>query len=185
MTDATGAVLLDWTITSGVPRPSTEVPIVNYAHDDRVAPAADEPVVVKEAPNAFVGTGLEQPLRSEGVDRVVVAGMMTSMCVDATVRAAVDLGFAVTVVGDPAPPRTSSMQASTCPGSRFMQPLWQRSPTGMPRWWTQPRSRPRRSSVHIARVIDLEKWGTYATIAGGVAAGLAGLLSSRSRSRPT
>jgi nicotinamidase-related amidase len=26
--------------------------------------------------------------------------MMTSMCVDATVRAAVDLGFAVTVVGD-------------------------------------------------------------------------------------
>jgi nicotinamidase-related amidase len=71
-----------------------------FAHDDRVAPAGDEPVVVKEAPNAFVGTGLEQRLRDGEIDQLVVAGMMTSMCVDATVRAAVDLGFSVTVVAD-------------------------------------------------------------------------------------
>jgi nicotinamidase-related amidase len=71
-----------------------------FAHDDRVAPAGEEPIVVKEAPNAFVGTGLEQRLRDGGIDQLVVAGMMTSMCVDATVRAAVDLGFSVTVVGD-------------------------------------------------------------------------------------
>ena len=71
-----------------------------FEHDGRVAPAEDEPVVVKRAPNAFLGTDLERRLRSEGIDQLVVAGMMTSMCVDATVRAAVDLGFAVTVVGD-------------------------------------------------------------------------------------
>jgi nicotinamidase-related amidase len=71
-----------------------------FAHDDRVAPAGDEPVVVKQAPNAFIGTDLEQRLRGDGIDQLVVAGMMTSMCVDATVRAAVDLGFGVTVVGD-------------------------------------------------------------------------------------
>jgi nicotinamidase-related amidase len=71
-----------------------------FEHDDRVAPAKDEQVVIKQAPNAFVGTDLEQRLRSDGIDHLVVAGMMTSMCVDATVRAAVDLGFAVTVVGD-------------------------------------------------------------------------------------
>jgi nicotinamidase-related amidase len=71
-----------------------------FAHDDRVAPADGEPVVIKESPNAFVGTDLERRLRNDGVDQLVVAGMMTSMCVDATVRAAVDLGFAVTVVGD-------------------------------------------------------------------------------------
>jgi nicotinamidase-related amidase len=47
-----------------------------------------------------VGTDLEQRLRSSAIDHLVVAGMMTSMCVDATVRAAVDLGFAVTVIGD-------------------------------------------------------------------------------------
>jgi nicotinamidase-related amidase len=69
-------------------------------HDPRVAPADGEPVVVKDMPNAFLGTDLEQRLRSEGIDELVIAGMMTSMCVDATVRAAVDLGFEVTVVGD-------------------------------------------------------------------------------------
>ena len=50
--------------------------------------------------NAFLDTSLEQELRERGVDHLVVCGMMTSMCVDATVRAAVDLGFGATVVHD-------------------------------------------------------------------------------------
>ncbi|HWF50891.1 MAG TPA: cysteine hydrolase family protein [Solirubrobacteraceae bacterium] len=70
------------------------------AHDERVAPDEGEPVVVKEEPNAFLGTDLEERLRAESIDELVVVGMQTSMCVDATVRAAVDLGFGVTVVGD-------------------------------------------------------------------------------------
>jgi nicotinamidase-related amidase len=65
-----------------------------------VAPADGEPVIEKAAPNSFVGTGLEDELRSRGIDELVVAGMMSSMCVDATVRAAVDLGFDATVVHD-------------------------------------------------------------------------------------
>ncbi len=69
-------------------------------HDPRVAPEAGEPIIVKEMPNAFLGTDLEQRLRAADIDDLVVAGMMTSMCVDATVRAAADLGFPVTVVGD-------------------------------------------------------------------------------------
>ena len=43
---------------------------------------------------------LEQRLRDAGVSDLVIAGMMTSMCVDATVRAAADLGFGCTVVHD-------------------------------------------------------------------------------------
>ena len=39
-------------------------------------------------------------LRDRGVEELVVCGMMTSMCVDATVRAAADLGFSVTLVHD-------------------------------------------------------------------------------------
>ncbi|HMJ37577.1 MAG TPA: cysteine hydrolase family protein [Baekduia sp.] len=65
-----------------------------------VAPAGDEPVIQKQAPNGFVGTSLERELRGHGIDEIVVAGMMSSMCVDATVRAAVDLGFTATVVHD-------------------------------------------------------------------------------------
>ncbi|HWH96016.1 MAG TPA: cysteine hydrolase family protein [Baekduia sp.] len=67
---------------------------------DAVAPAAGETVLQKAQPNGFVGTALESELRSRGVEELVVAGMMSSMCVDATVRAAVDLGFAATVVYD-------------------------------------------------------------------------------------
>lgn len=65
-----------------------------------VAPAAGETVVQKAEPNSFLGTGLEETLRAAGVDELVVAGMMSSMCVDATVRAAADLGFAVQLVHD-------------------------------------------------------------------------------------
>jgi nicotinamidase-related amidase len=67
---------------------------------DSVAPAGGEPVLQKAFPNGFVGTSLEADLRAAGADEVVVCGMMTSMCVDATVRAAADLGFTVTVAHD-------------------------------------------------------------------------------------
>lgn len=68
--------------------------------DARVAPTGDETVIVKHAPNSFVGTDLDECLRALGDRPLLVVGMMTSMCVDATVRAAIDLGYDVTVVGD-------------------------------------------------------------------------------------
>jgi nicotinamidase-related amidase len=77
-------------------RPGTSGVEINEA----VAPLPGERVIQKANPNSFLGTPLEETLRAEGVDEVVVCGMMTSMCVDATARAAADLGFAVTVVHD-------------------------------------------------------------------------------------
>ncbi|GAA1825278.1 cysteine hydrolase family protein [Agromyces salentinus] len=67
-----------------------------------VAPVEGEPVVVKAKPNSFLGTDLDARLRQAGadVDGVVVVGMMSSMCVDATVRAAADAGYSVTVAHD-------------------------------------------------------------------------------------
>lgn len=65
-----------------------------------LAPADGEPVLIKEHPNGFRRTPLLARLRTLGTDELVVAGMMSSMCVDATVRAALDHGFAVTVVAD-------------------------------------------------------------------------------------
>jgi nicotinamidase-related amidase len=67
---------------------------------EAVAPAEGEQVLRKELPNAFLGTDLESRLRGGGIDELVVAGMMSSMCVDATVRAAADFGFGVTVLHD-------------------------------------------------------------------------------------
>jgi hypothetical protein len=40
ITDATGATLLAWTVTTGVPTPSTEVPVINYWRYNNVAPAS-------------------------------------------------------------------------------------------------------------------------------------------------
>jgi nicotinamidase-related amidase len=77
-------------------RPGTEGIEIHPA----VAPADGELVLEKENPNSFLGTPLEEELRKRGGDDLVIAGMMSSMCVDASVRAAADLGFSPTVVHD-------------------------------------------------------------------------------------
>jgi nicotinamidase-related amidase len=58
-----------------------------------VAPSADEAVITKHFPSGFRETVLLDNLRAVRASRLVLAGMMTHMCVDTTVRAAADLGF--------------------------------------------------------------------------------------------
>jgi nicotinamidase-related amidase len=65
-----------------------------------VAPAGGEVVIQKHYPNSFRETELLSHLRQTKLRRLVVAGMMTHMCVDATVRAATDLGYECLVVRD-------------------------------------------------------------------------------------
>lgn len=66
----------------------------------RVQPRPGEPVIQKHYPNSFRETDLLERLRQASVERLVVCGMMTHMCVDASVRAAADLGFTVWLVQD-------------------------------------------------------------------------------------
>lgn len=65
-----------------------------------VAPTQGETLVVKHFPSAFRETSLRDELRAVDARTLVVAGMMTHMCVDTTVRAAADLGFTVTLAAD-------------------------------------------------------------------------------------
>jgi nicotinamidase-related amidase len=65
-----------------------------------VAPLETEIVIEKHFPNSFRDTALLDRLRTLGATRVAIAGMMTHMCVDATVRAAFDYGFHCTVASD-------------------------------------------------------------------------------------
>ncbi len=65
-----------------------------------VAPLDSEQVVTKAHPNSFLQTELGDVLERLGADELVVAGMQSNLCVDATVRAASDLGHTVTVVAD-------------------------------------------------------------------------------------
>jgi nicotinamidase-related amidase len=65
-----------------------------------VRPLEGETVFQKHYPNSFRDTPLLNHLRDQGIERLVIAGMMTHMCVDATTRAAFDHGFACLVAGD-------------------------------------------------------------------------------------
>lgn len=60
---------------------------------ENVRPLPGETVVQKHFPNSFRQTSLLDGLQIAGVSRLIIAGMMTHMCVDATTRAAFDLGF--------------------------------------------------------------------------------------------
>jgi nicotinamidase-related amidase len=58
-----------------------------------VKPVHGEAVFQKHFPNSFRDTLLLEHLRERGIMQLVIAGMMTQMCVDSTTRAAADLGF--------------------------------------------------------------------------------------------
>ncbi len=82
-----------------------------------VEPRAGETVLEKHEPNAFIDTGLEALLRDRGVTDLVVVGMMTSMCIDSTVRAASELGFTCTVVADACAAPDLTLGDTTIPGA--------------------------------------------------------------------
>jgi nicotinamidase-related amidase len=59
-----------------------------------------ELVVNKLSAGTFATTDLEQQLRTRGVDRVVITGVVTDVCVSTTAREAADRNFKVVVVSD-------------------------------------------------------------------------------------
>ena len=63
-----------------------------------VAPQKDEKIITKHFPNSFRETRLVEEL--PGVEKLVIVGAMSKMCIDATARAAFDLGYQVVVVED-------------------------------------------------------------------------------------
>jgi nicotinamidase-related amidase len=65
-----------------------------------VAPQGDEPVIQKTVNCAFIGTDLEERLRKDGIESVVIVGLTTEHCVSSTARMAGDLGFTTFVVDD-------------------------------------------------------------------------------------
>jgi nicotinamidase-related amidase len=91
------------------------IPIIHIEHDDgdgslydiraeigqivdRVAPQGAETVIVKNFPNSFVQTELDDRLKAVSARNLILAGFMTHMCVNSTARGAFNLGYAPTVV---------------------------------------------------------------------------------------
>jgi nicotinamidase-related amidase len=80
-----------------------------------VRPGAGETVIEKNFPNSFRNTALKDHLEKNHIKHLVVAGMMTHMCVDASVRQAADLGYTVTLLADACATRAQSYGGETVP----------------------------------------------------------------------
>ena len=83
-----------------------------------VQPAPGETVVEKNFPNSFRNTSLRDELERLNTKDLVIAGMMTHMCVDASVRHAADLGYKVTLLGDACATRAQSYGGETVPAKQ-------------------------------------------------------------------
>ena len=68
----------------------------------------------KRGLNAFTHTELANVLNKNGINNIVLAGTVTSICIDSTARAAVELGFNVTVLNDCTSSRTPFEQSFYC-----------------------------------------------------------------------
>jgi len=81
-----------------------------FAFFDWAEPEGEEPEIVKHVNSCFIGTGLEDRLRSDGHEGLVLLGLTTNHCVSTTARMAGNLGFDVLLVGDACAtfPRTSA-----------------------------------------------------------------------------
>jgi len=80
-----------------------------------VAPAAQELVLQKHFPNSFRDTALLEHLRTADIQELVIAGMMTHMCIDATTRAAADLGLRCFLAHDACATRALSFGGTKVP----------------------------------------------------------------------
>jgi nicotinamidase-related amidase len=82
---------------------------------EQVRPLPTEPVIIKHFPNSFRETELLDRLKADGIGSLLICGMMSQMCIDATVRAAFDLGFTCIVAPDACAAREQVFDGVTVP----------------------------------------------------------------------
>ena len=82
---------------------------------ENVKPLESETLFQKHYPNSFRDTPLLDYLKREQIEQVIIAGMMTHMCVDATTRAAFDFGFQCLVASDACATRALAYDGITVP----------------------------------------------------------------------
>ena len=91
--DEVGLATLGTRIWPSVDDPSWQI-------DEALKPHPGEPVLSKFSAGTFATTGLEQRLRNQGVESVVVTGVSSDVCVTTTAREAADRSFQTIMVSD-------------------------------------------------------------------------------------
>jgi nicotinamidase-related amidase len=83
-----------------------------------VSPLPGETIIRKNFPNSFRNTDLLTRLKDAEVSQLVICGMMTHMCVDATVRAAFDHGFDCVAIHDACATRGLAFNGEEIPSEK-------------------------------------------------------------------
>lgn len=78
-----------------------------------VKPFPGEKIITKNYPNSFRDTELLQWLKTNNILNLVICGMMTDVCVDATTRASMDFGFHNTIITDAVTTRDRELDGET------------------------------------------------------------------------
>jgi streptothricin hydrolase len=84
----------------GAPGTIDEPEKIGWFIHPSIAPKLDEVVLRKTGDDGFEGTALETVLAQRRVTRMAVAGLLSEMCVSATVRGALKRGLEVVLVRD-------------------------------------------------------------------------------------
>lgn len=80
-----------------------------------VIPQEGERVIEKHNPNSFLRTTLQESLEKAHITQLVIAGMMTHMCIDSTTRAASDMGYACVVASNACAAKALTYANTTTP----------------------------------------------------------------------
>jgi nicotinamidase-related amidase len=91
---------------------------------DAVAHFEGEPIIYKHEPNAFLSTNLFELLTGWDIKRVVITGLMTHLDVDATARAASELGFQVIIAEDACATHDLSYGDMTVPAEQVQKTVF-------------------------------------------------------------
>ena len=84
---------------------------------NEISPMDGEKVFIKNRPSSFSNKDLQLELVSNHIEKLVVCGMMTHMCVDTTVRAAKNFGYHVTLISDACTTKSLDWKGETIPAN--------------------------------------------------------------------
>jgi nicotinamidase-related amidase len=65
-----------------------------------IMPDKQDVIIQKATPDSFLNTTLEDELKKQGIEQLVITGIQTEVCVDTTCRRAFSLGYKVTLISD-------------------------------------------------------------------------------------
>jgi nicotinamidase-related amidase len=65
-----------------------------------ITPQEEDIIIHKTTPDSFFNTSLDEELKKQGIEHLIITGIQTEACVDTTCRRAFSMGYKVTLVSD-------------------------------------------------------------------------------------